>query len=207
MDGSICAEVRVDERLAGVYAQPESDLVQTAATALQLWQRLVDSIVGDQAAVDAEEAVGTTLDEPDLAARLGRETNVVAIAPGVISADRRQDRRIGEATDAAELFADNVLLEDELALVGEVLPVAAAARTKVGAGRFNAVRRRRNDFHDASERDACAAAIDFDDGCLAGDSVVGEDHVFAIAGQRAPFERHIVEGNSDSLRRVYPFVP
>jgi hypothetical protein len=101
----------VNEHFAAVDTDTERHLVKTAAFPLELRDRFVDSVVRDQAAVYTEEAMASALDKTDLAPALGREADVVAVAPRSVRADRRGHRRVREAADSAELLAHDVLLE------------------------------------------------------------------------------------------------
>ena len=69
----------------------------------------------------------------------GRERvlQLVAVAQRRASGDDRLERRVDEAADPHERVAHLVVLGRDLALVGEVLEAAAAARPEVSAGRFD----------------------------------------------------------------------
>ena len=59
---------------------------------------------------------------------------------------------------------------------------------------------------DATESDAGAAAVDLDDGRLAGYAVIDEERLALVPREGAALERHLVQGNIDALGRVYACV-
>lgn len=82
---------------------------------------------------------------------------MVAVAQLLRARQRWQHRSARNATDAFERIDDGQPLQFQLVLVGDVLPLTAAAIADVAAGRGNAVRRWFNDFNGA--RDDVAAPL------------------------------------------------
>jgi hypothetical protein len=203
----------MDQGLSGVHAQAESDLMQAAATPLQERQGGVDSFVGDQAAIDAEEAVTAALDESYFAPGLRGEADVVSVSPRVVSTEGWRDGRVRKATDAAKLFAYYVSLQFQLVGVIDMLPLAASAGAEVLAGCLDAVRGRVEHLHNAAHQYAGPRLIYFDDGFLSGYAVVREDHpgrgvrFSGDAGKGAAFERHILEDNGQPIWRALGWPP
>jgi len=132
---------RVDQQVARAHAHAYRQLVAGRA-ALRRGQDLVDARVHDGAGVDAEEAVEVARGIAEFAVHApNREARVVAVAIGRRRGQRRLDGCRGEA-GCGQVGGHVVALVGELALVGDVLPLAAAAGPKVGAGRRDAVRGR-----------------------------------------------------------------
>lgn len=58
-------------------------------------------------------------------------------------------------------------------------------------------------MNNAPERHAGSAAVDIDRRCLAWNAVIGKEGLAIVPREGAALERHLLEGNSDLLRRVY----
>ena len=95
--------------------------------------------MGNEATLDGQEAVAAAPHEADIAVAAGAEAHVVAVVPRVLGRNGGAHGLRLEFADAPQLLLDHVLLQLELALVRDVLPVTATAYAEVGAGRFDAV--------------------------------------------------------------------
>jgi hypothetical protein len=90
--------------------------------------------------VDAQEAVRPVLHEADVTVATDREAQVVAVAPGIAHAEHVAHWCVLEASDAAQLLADDTGLQPELLAVVDVLELTAAAAAEVLALRVDATR-------------------------------------------------------------------
>jgi hypothetical protein len=95
-----------------------------------------------------------------IVARVVLPARARAVAPNV---GRGRDRNLGgriDARDASQAVAYDLDLRGELRFVIQLLEVAAAAATEVGAGRLDALAPRRDDLLERGERDATLDALD-----------------------------------------------
>jgi len=192
----------VHEHLIGVYADAECYLVHASAFTLKARKGIIHPLIGYQAAVHAKKAVASPLHEPDFAPPFRCEPDVIAIAPRVLGGESRRDGRVFKATDPPQLLAHDMLLEGELAGIGDVLPLTTAADTEVRTKGLDAIGRGIVDFDDPAHYHTRAAAQQLDGHSFAGYPVLSENRARTVAGQRASLERDIFEPNGDALRRV-----
>ena len=153
----------------------------------------------DQALIDAQKPAAVPGHEAQLAVAVHGEAGVVAVAPGVVSADGWRYGRILEAADAAKLLTDDVSLQLQLLGIGDVLPLAAATDPKVRAGRLNPVLRGGQHLHNASDGNTLALAVHLHHDLFAGDAVIGEDDLSIVTGEGAAFVGDVFQGYADAV--------
>ncbi len=113
---------------------------------------------------------------------------------------RGRDGDVGgrfEVRDAAEAVADDADFGFELRGVVELLEVAAAAATEVGAGRLDARGRGREQLRDRGEGDGAAGALDADEGAVAGRGERDEDGLPARVRQPDPARQDALDLDLD----------
>ena len=102
--------------------------------------------------------------------------------------DEVQHRRFGDEAETLELVGDNFGLQHQLPLVGNVLPLAAAAlaRTKVRARWLDAIGRRLQNSHELGSRPTRLFLDDLDFHDLAGDGVGHENDLVFMWPKASP---------------------
>ena len=177
---AIAVEGGVDEGIAGVLADTDGELaLAVGERAVEFSLDVVDARVHDQALVDRLESVRVPVCESGDALSSDCEPGVVAVVPGVFGGEDGGHGRIDNAADLSELVGENLLLDPALLFVGDVLELAAAAYTEVGAAGFDPLRRWPQHFHNLRHDVRGMLFTDLNDDPLARDSVRSE-HDLAV---------------------------
>ncbi len=165
--------------------------------------QLVQPIVQQQAPLDGRDLLAGALAVAELSSGGPDKLDGVAIA---ICQDsfviRERDhvchRWSRHVPQPAQLVGDDLTLQLGLALVGDVLPLAASARLgprpEIGAGRNHPVRAGMQDVEQTGTRPAILLLDDFDTHALTGDGVRHEDSLAAVPADRFPTVRDRVKG-------------
>ena len=183
--------------VAGVHAVAKGELGRLGDVPLQGCQRVVDPRRHQQALLNFHVAAALLVDVAETPALLAHgEAGVVAVAQRVGAGERRQRLDV-EAADALQGVGQHFPLHLQLALVGDVLPLAAGALAEVSAGGRDAVRRRVVYVRHACGDVAPAGRNDLCSDGLAGDAAEDEDWLavvgfcerLAVPAKRAQFQR------------------
>ena len=171
----------LDEPVAGVDAVANGKLGGLAGFALQFTESFVNPGVHEGAVFNLDEAAGEAVDESEHPGITDGEARVVAVAEHLGTWQSRGDGNAAQFRVFGERQSDAVLLELELVVVSDVLPLAACACGEVWTGRCDTVRRRFEDFsHDGGYVLAASAAVADDAGLhpLAGYAAKYVDYAF-----------------------------
>ena len=176
-------EGRLQQVVAGMHAVAERKLGRLSNASLQRRQRVVDPRRHEQALLHLDVTAALLVDVAEPPALLAHgEAGVVAIAERVGAGERRQGFDVQPA-DAVQGVGQRLALHLKLALVGDVLPLAAGALAEVAACGLNAVRRRVLDVRNARRDVAPPGRDDLRGDGLAGDAAEDEDGL-AVFGLR-----------------------
>ena len=130
----------LDEPVAGVDAIPNGKLGSLASSALQFTEGFVYPRVHEGAVINLDEAAREAVDESEHAGIADGKARVVAVAEHLGAWQRGRDRNAVQFRIFGEGQSDAILLELELVIVSDMLPLAACACGEVWAGRRNSVR-------------------------------------------------------------------
>ena len=187
----------LQEVVAGVHAVAERELRRFGGAALQRGERLVDPRRHQQALVHLDMPPPLLVDVAEPAAfPADGESRVIAVAEPV-GAGQRGERINVEPSDAAEGVGEQFAFHLQLALVGDMLPLAAGAGAEVAALGLDAVGRCGQRFDDAGGGVASALRDDLRRHGLAGDApederglaVGGFSERLALPAEGGQFER------------------
>ena len=129
----------MDENTAGVDTTPDRDLTQAFALALEFGQDGIYIFVHEKAAVDFEGTVGPGSGESEAPFPVHGEPCVIPVSGLRRGGDGRGYVGRLQAGHLFKVPFENVALHLKLSGIGDVLPLAAATLTEVGARRLDAV--------------------------------------------------------------------
>ena len=132
----------LDEPVAGVDAVANGKLGGLAGFALQFTEGFVYPGVHEGAVFNLDEPTCEAVDEAQPAGIADCEARVVAVAEHLGAWQSGGDGNAAQLRVFGERQSDSILLELELVVVSDVLPLAACACGEVWAGRRDSVRRR-----------------------------------------------------------------
>jgi hypothetical protein len=171
-----------------------------ARTALRGREHVVDAAKHDRAVIDPHKAVAEVRREAQLAmAAPDGEARVIAIPVDHGRGQRGLDGRVGEAGPVGQVHSHHLGLEVELALIVDVLPLAAATRAEIGAARHDAVGRGTQDPQDAAPEAVGPALPDLHLHALARQTERREDLLAVEAARRFAAAAHAGQLDLDGL--------
>ena len=136
----------LNQVVSGLRRRANGELGGFATAVLEFSQQVVDPLVHQQTTIDAHEPASLAVGEsqgsafaPDV------ETGVVAIMERKGRCQRGLDGRVYEAANALHSIDYDIAFGIQLGIVAQMLPLASGALAEVFAGRFDALRRRRDD--------------------------------------------------------------
>jgi hypothetical protein len=159
----------------------------------------VESGFGDGAGVDIDDEAIIVSEEADDEALfgfvpLGSDHDAIAVMVGLGAGNDGLDGGIGETADALEEFADLLVFELELGGVIEVLVLAAAAVSEVGAAGGDAVGCGLEDAEEMGAGEAFFNFGDFDFDDFAGDDEGDEDDEVIVTCDAFAAEGEVSDG-------------
>ena len=107
------------------------ELAGFRTVAPELVHEAVDAIVQEQALIQRDDTMGAAADKAQAPFFIDSEARMVAVAERRGRGEGRLHRRVRKLADAAELIQHHLPLEIELAGIGDVLPLTAAALSVV----------------------------------------------------------------------------
>ncbi|MBI2965969.1 MAG: hypothetical protein HYY34_07185, partial [Chloroflexi bacterium] len=137
------------------------------------------------------------VNEPDFAFPADREARVIPVSELVSARNGRAHFDPGSFTELIKRPSDSLTLEAELAVIGNVLVLAARARSKVRTWRRHPIAHWRKHVDDPARDVVGVFAYEFDDHSFAGQTARNRGRHFAVArvdlAGRAELAEHELE--------------